>query len=365
MNNKTWPTLYEKSSAGKVKEWTISVCGNCITTTHGYSDGKKQVKDKFITEGKNLGRSNATTPEQQAEFEADADWKKKQDKGYKLTLAELDDLVILPMLAHDYFKRGKDIVFPALGQRKYDGIRCLANPVTGQMLSRGGKEFNCLPTIKKAIMAMADQGGGVMETAWFDGELYSHDLTLQQIAHVVKQTKTPDSYENKMEMRIYDCFNTKHMEASYLARYTSLKELRFTKPLSLVDSVTIKHADELQKVHDKFVEEGYEGLMIRNLEGGYVLKDKSVNLQKYKMFEDAEYPITGFKQDVEGCIIWVCKIPDGKEFDVVPLGTKDDRRELVKTGAEYIGKQLTVKFKGKSDDGIPMIAKGKGIRDYE
>ena len=55
-------TLYGKSTNGKIKEWNISVLkmadGTCyIETLHGYEDGKKQLDQRYIEEGKNIGRA--------------------------------------------------------------------------------------------------------------------------------------------------------------------------------------------------------------------------------------------------------------------------------------------------------------------
>mgnify|MGYP000082177769 CR=1 FL=1 len=49
------------------------------------------------------------------------------------------------------------------------------------------------------------------------------------------------------------------------------------------------------------------------------------------------------------------------DFDVVPIGSNDERRELFKNAEQYIGKLLTVQFLGFTDDGKPKIAKGKDI----
>lgn len=120
------PTLYKKSSTGKISEWNIYVEEQCngfatINTIHGYMDGKKQHDEKLIEVGKNIGKENATTPLEQARSEADSKWKKQLDKGYVESLEDVDKIIYLPMLAHSYDKRGKDIKYPCIAQRKFDG----------------------------------------------------------------------------------------------------------------------------------------------------------------------------------------------------------------------------------------------------
>ena len=74
---KTFPTLYKKASTGKMWSWQISVNGAAIIETWGEIGGKQQSTSDTIKEGKNLGRANATTPEEQALLEAEAKWTKK------------------------------------------------------------------------------------------------------------------------------------------------------------------------------------------------------------------------------------------------------------------------------------------------
>src|SRR5271170_7156822 len=87
---KTFPILYKKTSTGAIQMWKISSipqhisCGEAsiIVTEHGQVDGKIQTTKDLITEGKNIGKKNATDAYQQAEAEAQAKWEKQKKKGY-------------------------------------------------------------------------------------------------------------------------------------------------------------------------------------------------------------------------------------------------------------------------------------------
>ena len=128
----------------------------------------------------------------------------------------------------------------------------------------------------------------------------------------------------------------------------------------------------LEETHDNFVDEGYEGLMIRNFKMPYEFS-RSWNLVKYKKMKDAEFKISGAKEgtgNAAGAIIWNCTTDDGKNnFDVVPLGTMDERRKLWKeyqtNPGQFIGQPLTVQFQELTPKGIPRFPKGISIRDYE
>ena len=119
-------------------------------------------------------------------------------------------------------------------------------------------------------------------------------------------------------------------------------------------------------MHDKFVQDGYEGIMIRDMGGVYESNKRSKYLQKYKVFMEEEFEITGFHEgtgDEKGAIVWDCKTKDHKIFAVRPRGTFEFRKKLFLEGSTYIGKMLTVIFQEYSSDSIPRFPVGKAIRD--
>ena len=95
MDRVEFPRLYGITSTGAFKVWSIEVhrpakaskSPAVITVVHGLEGGKQQTTKKVIREGKNLGKSNQTTPFEQASAEAESIWKKKIDKGYTTSKA--------------------------------------------------------------------------------------------------------------------------------------------------------------------------------------------------------------------------------------------------------------------------------------
>ena len=210
----SFPELHGEAVSGKAKMWSIRVLERdgtgVIETTHGYVDGKKQVNEKVISAGKNIGKKNETTPLQQAVSEAKASWIKKKESGYAPigitdTVSDItngvaavkldkegeegesdegdagrgkgiDKDVPSPMLAHDFLKRGKSIKFPCFTQRKYDGTRCVAMSGKG-LFSRNKKRYPHLDHIVAEINKLPS-------TIILDGELYSDTLTFQEIVGI-------------------------------------------------------------------------------------------------------------------------------------------------------------------------------------
>ena len=78
-------TLYKLSTTGKLLQWDIRVEDNqdgtaSIVTDHGQVGGKIQTTSDLITGGKNIGKANETTVQEQANKEALSKWKKQFDK---------------------------------------------------------------------------------------------------------------------------------------------------------------------------------------------------------------------------------------------------------------------------------------------
>ena len=127
--------------------------------------------------------------------------------------------------------------------------------------------------------------------------------------------------------------------------------------------------NELEETHKTYVEEGYEGLIIRSQDGKYEPDHRSSSLLKLKSFKDDEFEIVDFKEgkgNDKNTVIFTCKTnEDSKFFEVRPRGTREERRKMFENGKSYIGKSLTVKYFELTDDGIPRFPVGIAVRDYE
>ena len=362
--------VYKKTSTGKIQQWKAWVepttTGFLLKVESGQTDGKlTETAGQVIDEGK-----QKRTAQEQAIFEANSKLSKKRDEAYFDTIeAAQTQVKLLPMLAHSFTKRKHNINYPAIVQRKFDGVRCLArlnSDGTVTLMSRKGKEFAHLNHIKTDVAANNSNTNLVI-----DGELYSDTLTFQELVGLVKRvTLKPGNDEQMLEvsLRVYDCVELNN-EADFTSRYETITEVTTgAEYLSLVENVRVSTESEIHAAQARFVEEGYEGAMVRNLTGAYAIGKRSANLQKVKTFLDGEYPIVGFTDGTggeTGCVIWECQTPDGQTFRVRPRGTQEDRKVLFQNGSNYIGQQLTVRYQELTDDGVPRFPVGIAIRDYE
>lgn len=383
-----FPILHGQSTTGKKKQWSIKVIKYedkaIIEIQHGYVGHKIQINQTIVTKGKNIGRSNETTFFQQAINDARTQWIKKKQSSYideqetnnnedyleNSNVKNINNDVPNPMLAHEYSKHSSKLKFPICVQPKLDGTRCIAIKNNG-LYSRNKKIYNNLEYIQEEVNSINTNNLCIPDSITnyniiLDGELYSHDITFQELIGIAKTELKENKSSTKINLYVYDII----IDLPYNERYLLLEDI-FEKNnfqyLKLLKTDMIDSEDDIKEKHDEYIKQGYEGLMLRNIDAMYENK-RSYNLQKYKEFFDKEYEIVNFTQGKgleSGCVIWICKTENNKQFSVRPQGTRDERKEIFKKGNEYIGKFLTIKYQNLTDQGIPRFPVGVSIRDYE
>ena len=183
--------LYKKDSKGKIRFVEIYSNENKVIQKHGIIDGKVVYNESECV-GKNIGKLNETSPEEQAILEANAKIVKKLDEGYFKSIEEANNGdVILPMLAKDFKIEEHKVVYPVFVQPKIDGMRCLKNKKV--LKSRKNKDITTMGHILKEMCE---------HEYIFDGELYAHGKNFQENMELIKKYREGESEEVKYH--VYD-----------------------------------------------------------------------------------------------------------------------------------------------------------------
>jgi len=375
------PILFGLSRVGKIKQWQAKVELNeddtaTLIIESGYIDGKIRQIPRLIKKGKNVGRSNETTPFQQAIAEATSKWNSKRDENYEPHQIDPNNYkprLMLPQLAKNSGE-GK-IVFPCYIQPKLNGVCnlseiCNNSPVLPNTIihhSRGGQMFETLDHLDKWLLELD-------APAPVHGELYYHGWSLQKISGYTKLIKTD---QHLLQYWLYDIA---WLDVSFEKRIEWLMDAFHHKinsysecPVKLTPTELVQNWDQVKGYHDLYVQQGYEGAMLKNKGGLYKFQYRSNDLEKVKEYQDSEFEIIGGKEgtgtDV-GCIIYRCITEGGLEFDARPRGTVEDRQQMLINLPNDIGKKLTVRYAELSDSGVPLQpvgipAEGIVVRDYE
>jgi ATP-dependent DNA ligase len=366
--------LFKHHTNGEIGDYIVKVIKDAnenasLSRTSTKLLGGKPVETLTHIVGKNIGRANETTSEEQAVKEALAKIKAQLDKGY---VKNLDDAAApstnaldlpQPMLATPIEKiKDVDRLFPCQVQAKLDGHRCLATAVEGKVLlySRGGKEI-ILPHIQSALQELVD-AGVCSGSNCLDGELYCHGMKRQEISSLVKKLKVGST---KVEYHIYDCISDDGFEQ----RTNDVMDILdgTDHPLVCVPTFTAHSFDEVKEMHAEYLNLGYEGTMLR-FNAPYETGKRSRSLAKFKDFQDAEFEIVSYqlgKPDIRPSMtyqrpVFTCKEPKtGELFNVTAPGSMVERHALYEQGLDNcIGKQLGVKFFEYTD---ATIGHGKGV----
>ena len=93
--------------------------------------------------------------------------------------------------------------------------------------------------------------------------------------------------------------------------------------VQMVPQVKVVGWDNIKKLHDKYVSEGWEGVVIRDPDKVYRPNGRTNDMIKIKCYQDAEFTITGLSEglrDEDMCFIM--ETADGNQFKAKPIGTR-------------------------------------------
>lgn len=404
-------TLYKRNKNGSIQKWAIEVIQQGfillvlprIKIQFGQLNGKLQTIEEEVSEGKQ-GRNLY----EQAQFQECALIASKRDEGYKslkdlgivyneslsniATLTEMIDYHlpkdntdasgnVKPMLAHPIKNDKKDnwyrVTYPIAGEPKLDGVRCLifakeieSNLFQTYSISREGKSYNFGTTlIRNKLVALFNDNPDII----LDGELYVHGMPQNRISGAMRSGKYIPEVHDTMEYHVYDIVDNKK---TYQERREVLQNLFiYYEGFIMGHMKYLASREEVDAYEIKCIEDGYEGIMLKSLNGLYEIGKRSYNNLKVKQFEEEEFIIVGYELGKRGVqdLIFHCETKDGKLFKPTAIGTIAEKQQYYQdleldkftNTKTIIGQLATVKFKFWSEYGIPNHCHVKGLRNYE
>lgn len=358
-------TLYIRDNSGAMIQWRVAETETGIMMEYGQVGGSMQIKYEDIDEGKG-GRSL----DEQIQSRMESRINSKRDKGYvesyeKAATNKATNILgyCKPMLAIPYEKVPRTYFNDCYIQRKYDGNRCLIhnNGTRTIAYTRNGKLFTTLGHILKDV----DIPVGMT----LDGELYCHGVPLQRIVSWGKRLQQDTA---KLKFIAYDIISPE----PYSTRLAVLRELKKDK---LGDSIelaeTLRYGPNspveldvigVNKLLKEFIDDGYEGAIIRHGSKGYEDGKRSRNLIKVKAWQSCECEVIGVEQSVDGWAILIC-LYKGKTFRVSAPGDMSEKHRAWDNRHAIIESDIpvTVEYANLTKDGIPFHPVAVAWRDYE
>ena len=404
--NSDFKTLVSKDSKGKIRVVEIFYEGNEATRIYtiyrytGQFEGKLTTQPKIIVD-----RGKATRNiHEQVELQFNALVKGYKDKGYIELENEIDNYsseelyklfgnapagtngVVKPMLAKQADKVTKTDIFNKkwIASRKIDGLRCiiyLGDDGKLHTSSRGATNYDSAMfeiLTHPALIKLFKNNEGLM----LDGECYHHGYTLQQINSIARTQKVAKDLE-VLQFYWYDIVDLNNPFKDRLVKMKSIanelkeygseiswepdkifkeNELR----IQFVPQVEVSGWDNMMKLHNEYVSEGWEGLVIRDPEKPYKPNGRTNDMIKIKIYKDDCFKVVGKEAGLRGSedMVFIMQMPDGRTFKAKPFGDREQKQEYwINFEEKYNGHIGECKFFYYSDDGIPLQPAFKAFRD--
>ena len=273
------------------------------------------------------------------------------------------------MLAHKYDEKRIDWSEPVYIQPKLDGVRCLFTK--DGAYSRAGNKFMNVAHIETRLLPFFNQHPDVV----LDGELYNHELKndFEKIISLVRKQKPTDDdrieAQALVQFHVYDYFDGVIYD-SYKTRMHQLGVSDiYNKDIKYVQAYKVNNYDESRIYHKDFLNQGYEGSIIR-LDGLYK-HGRSYDLMKFKDFSDAEATIIGYEEGKGKRTNTVGKFlmidDEGVEFGCPPGKgyNYNDLSNMLLNISDYIGQRATFTYFQRTKAGSYRHPLLKCLRNYE
>lgn len=392
--------LLGRASTGKFRfwvcqcdeEWHEPEHGYIIQRTYGQVGGKTTSSPPIIV-SKTKQKRNWV---EQYTLQFNSEVKKQLDKGYvevpkhpnEYTEQELSEIfgevatnqkgIIKPMLAKQESKLTNRKILDKewLCSRKIDGVRALFywDGKEIHTASRGGEGYDPATTHireKESLIKFFKENPTII----LDGELYKYGKTLQQISGAARLEK--NAYDcDWLQYFVYDCYFADKPDMVAKERQSFLSS-NFPYPVNsefnevigaeiiIVDQHKVSGEENIWKLHDQYVSEGFEGCVIRDPNRPYKPNGRTNDMLKFKNYKSEDFKVIDYQLGSRGSedMCFICELEDGRTFKAMPCGTREDKEEYIANfESKYKGHLLECTYFNLSDDGIPTQPKGRVFR---
>ena len=283
-----------------------------------------------------------------------------------------------PLLASNDIVDTSTVKYPVMVSRKYDGIRALFPGNVG-IVSRSYKPIKNR-YIKELLDSIIPDG--------IDGEIVAGTFNESQSGIMSSKGQPEFTY------MVFDYVKDDNTTPFHV-RYEQLKNLNIFEHnfIELVEQYTVSNVEELMKYEQQFIDEGYEGLMIRDINGIYKFGRSTLKqgmLLKVKRFTDSDGVIIGFEEKMHnnnpatkdafgrtkrsthkanmipantlGSFRVEC---DGVEFGVGPAMTAIEAQKIWDDRENYIGRLIKFKHQESGAGEKARFGTFVGFRDMD
>ena len=280
---------------------------------------------------------------------------------------------LLPMLAKTFDNATFKKVPLYYGQWKINGLRCIItakpsddmfSPYKFLFQSREGNYWKGLDDLASYLFDNLPTNiiNKMINDGWaLDGEIYLPGNDINQINHYVKDPTCPqhkilqfwcydliipDASQNIRFMCLYDWLDKFKIKS---IDYNS--HLSHTKLFNVIPFYDVDNADKARTFRDKFINAGFEGLILRNPDAEYQFGKRRAGIMvKYKDAKEGDFKIIDiYPEKTRNLPILLCQNDINDECFETRLSTSHSEQELVLNNSKaYIGSYVHISFGERS-----------------
>ena len=298
---------------------------------------------------------------------------------------------VLPMLAKAFDNTNNKLfknVSMYYGQYKINGLRCFisAYQTNGifsetrlQFQSREGTYWTSLKTLEHYLLNVIPDyflNKMIDEHYILDGELYLPGYSVNEINHFVKDPSCPQNAQ--LQYWCYDLAvadtnanERKDILLNQLGQHklvfdNSVQHLNNKNKFIILPSYAITSEELAIKYRNLFIDNGFEGLILRNPNEEYQFGKRNSSMIKFKKSTDGKFIIVDIKPEGvkrPDIPLFVCKndINDA-EFECHVGGSFEYQKMILKNKEQYIGKTMVVEYGERSGvNSVPFHIKSTYI----
>ena len=280
---------------------------------------------------------------------------------------------LLPMLAKAYSGNVWKKCPEMIGQYKINGLRCLITasvnegdmfkPIKLTFQSREGIIWNSLGNLEDYLLATLDRNllKNLIDNGWaLDGELYLPGYDINHINSFVKNTINPENkllqfwcYDIAMDNMSQHCRDDfRFANVGKATKFNNIKDhLNNTDRLIVLDNFVVTRDEEAFRYRNKFVNLGFEGLILRNPDAEYQYNRRRAGfMEKFKYPKEGDFKIVNiYKENKRELPILLCRNDiNDHTFETRLSCPFDVQAEVLHNRILYVGKYVHINFGERS-----------------
>ena len=405
-------TLYKRNAQGKPLSWSAHQYDKFITISYGLIGGTQHSETIEVT-SKKVNELNSRINAKRKEGYKELSELKDNNASALITNVTDDNLSALKNYLELYLPKysttSEGFVLPMLakvlddnkpfekygmfmGQYKINGLRCIIGAKSNPMdmfkntyltyHSRTGEDWTAKMSWmddiiiqsldKELIDAMIEEG------VCLDGELYIPGYSVNDINSFVKNTNLKQHY--LLQYWCYDlCYENMtathrmHLKSKWCSKAhwinikTKEEHLNNKNSFVLLNNYLISNYDEAIKARNKYIDLGFEGLIIRNPTSEYQFGKRNQAMFKFKKIDDGKFIIVDIKSEHKrkDLPLFVLRNDINEElFECSINKPQDVQREILINKEKYVGKYMFVEYRERSGVAqVPFHARGINIEN--